>query len=123
MKQAIGAGVTLVLICIFCCVVVHAIGQQAQQAIQLTELAQQAETAQEAVALVKQAETFWESREWFFGTVMRHDDLEDIMQLYAILKAYALREDWDDYYGNCAAVLSRLRHISITERFRLQNIM
>lgn len=123
MKQTVGATVTLVILLLFCILCVYTVGREAKTAIELTEKAFHAQEREAAVSAVIQAEEFWRSREWFFGTVLRHDDLEDVVQLYSIIAVYAQREDWDDYYGNCAALLARLEHISVTERFRLQNIM
>lgn len=108
---------------IFCSITVHRVSEEAKKTCSLTELAFSASDQQSALKAVSEAKDYWESREWFLGSVLRHADLEDVVQLFNIIKVYAQREDWDDYYGNCAALLARLEHIGESEQLRLKNIL
>ena len=108
------------MVCIF---LVSQVSTKSQNAYNLTEKAYYAQDQQSAVKAVCEAKDYWEAQEWFLGSVLRHEDLEDVVQLFDIINIYALREDWDDYYGNCAALLARLSHISKSELPRLKNIL
>lgn len=76
-----------------------------------------------ALQMVRAARDEWHNHETFFGTVLRHDEIDDITEEFARLESYASTEDQDDFRSNCAALLSSLTHIDHMERTTFENIM
>lgn len=74
-------------------------------------------------ALVKHAASYWQGHQSGFGMLLRHDEVDEIICEMALLEAYAKQEDWDDFDGNCACLLARLRHIKEMQRLTLHNIL
>lgn len=78
---------------------------------------------EETISIVKKASEAWKSHELFFGTVLRHDEVDEVVEEFARLESYAATEDQDDFLSNCRALIARLEHIQTMEKPTLQNIM
>ncbi len=78
---------------------------------------------EEALSIVKKASAAWKGHELFFGTVLRHDEVDEVVEEFARLESYASTEDQDDFRSNCRALIARLEHIQTMEKPTLQNIM
>ena len=123
MKHAIGAAATILILLLFCVLTVNTVQKEVKNAVDLAKAAYHAEEKETAITALQKASSFWISKEKFFGTVLRHDDMDDILQEFSTLIVYAQRGDWDDYYGNCAALLEQIAHIGKEEQFKLHNIL
>ena len=85
--------------------------------------AQQAGLEDAAQDQIRAAEHIWRSKEAFFGTVLQHDEIDEVIIEFARLRSYAETEDQDDFLSNCNALLARLQHIQEMEYPLLQNIL
>ena len=72
---------------------------------------------------IDKAEKSWTEQEVFFGTVLRHDEIDDVIEEFARLRSYAASEDQDDFLSNCKALIARLEHICSMEKPSFENIM
>ena len=123
MKQTVIAVATLMLILLFASGGVFYVEEVVEHTVKLVEQAGSLVGTEHAETAIEQAEHYWKTHESFFGALLQHDEVDNVVDTFAQLKAYAGRGDWDDYCGNCAALLARLEHISAKERPILQNIM
>ena len=121
--------VSLLLLGVMICLTLYS-SSQVIQAVQdtagLLEAAMTAEITGEeekALDLVRAARDEWKKHEVFFGTVLRHDEIDDVTQEFARLESYASTEDQDDFRSNCAALLSQLSHLVEMDKATFQNIM
>ena len=89
---------------------------QAMLQHQLGDHVQAAQTVQAAAAN-------WDSHQLYFGTVLRHDEVDDVMAEFSKLEAYAYSKDQDDFRSNCAGLLATLQHIRDMEWPYLYNIL
>lgn len=78
---------------------------------------------EESLHIIQKAGKSWKNRELFFGTVLRHDEIDGVMEEFARLESYASTEDQDDFLSNCKALIARLQHIQEMEKPSFQNIM
>lgn len=76
-----------------------------------------------SLQIIRQASDIWKSHEPFFGTVLRHDEIDNVVEEFARLESYASTEDQDDFLSNCKALIARLKHIQEMEKPTFQNIM
>ncbi len=113
----------MLLLCVYSasCVIktVDETAQILEKAIE-TELAGNDTQTQE---IIKEASKSWESHQLFFGTVLRHDEIDNVTEEFARLESYATTEDQDDFLSNCKALIARLMHVQEMEKLTLQNIM
>ncbi len=78
----------------------------------------------QAVAeLVRSASAQWGSCATVFGTVLRHDQVDNVVAEFARLEYYSITRDREEYLGSCAALLAQLRHIREMELPTLKNIL
>lgn len=90
-----------------------------EQAVALKHLGQD----QAALDTVRAAADSWHRRDTFFGTVLRHDEIDGVIRDFAQLEAYAQTDDTDDFFSNCAALLAQLEHIRKMEWPYFENVM
>lgn len=93
---------------------------------QILEKAVQTENAgddEQTLEMIKKAGATWEQQQLFFGTVLRHDEIDNVTEEFARLESYASTEDQDDFLSNCKALIARLKHVQEMEKLTLQNIM
>ena len=81
---------------------------------------QQLEQTEQSINL---ASSLWSQRQFFFGMVLKHDEVDQVSGEFARLSAYAHSDDGDDFLSNCAALQATLRHIREMEWPSLQNIL
>lgn len=123
MKHAIIAVTTLLTIMLFAIFTVSYVERAVTHTAALVEQAKNAVGTEIASQKIEDAEQYWKKYEKIFGALLQHNEIDNVVDTFAQLKAYAARGDWDDYYGNCAALLAKLEHISAKERPLLQNVM
>lgn len=121
--------VSLFLLGLMLCLCLYSSSQVAQAVQETTQLLEKAVTAEKngdketSLHLVRAACDTWRSHETFFGTVLRHDEIDDVTGEFARLVSYASTQDQDDFLSNCAALLAQLEHITEMEKPSFSNIM
>ncbi len=73
--------------------------------------------------LVQAASSHWKDHEKYFGAVLRHDEIDTVIGEFARLESCARSRDQDDFYSNCAVLLSVLEHIKQMEWPFFHNIL
>ncbi len=79
--------------------------------------------AREAAAVTHSAADRWNSHQTYFGTVLRHDEVDDVIREFSRLESYADTEDREEFLGNCAALLATLKHIREMEWPYIYNLL
>lgn len=82
--------------------------------------AEEFETATDTIA---SAETHWNDHMSFFGTVLRHDETDEVLYDFAALGDLAQSEDTGEFLSRSATLLARLHHIAQMEKPLLHNIL
>ncbi len=126
MKYIVVSLILLVLMLGLCLVASRCVVRAIEETGTLLDAAWNAAAANESevcLQKIQAASDTWESYETFFGTVLRHDEIDNIMGEFAKLEAYALTQDRSEFLSNCASLLSQLEHIREMEEFSIQNIM
>lgn len=77
----------------------------------------------EAQTTIRSASAYWEKHEALFEILLRHNDVDCVMEEFARLCAYAATVDEDDFVSNCSALLATLRHIREMEWPLIHNIL
>ena len=90
--------------------------------IEAMELERQGDQ-QACLTAIRRASANWDRYQTWFGTVLRHDAVDDVKAEFSRLEAYAVSQDTDDFRSNCAALLSTLEHIREMEWPYLYNIL
>lgn len=117
--------VSLSLILLMLCLCIFASNQVIGAVDETKELLEKAITVdgQTSLSAVQAASKVWKSHETFFGTVLRHDEIDDVLSDFARLESYAISRDREEFLANCAALIAQLEHIKDMERPTFQNIM
>ena len=76
-----------------------------------------------AALLVEQAARQWQSHSLYYGTVLRHDETDEIIGGFAALRAYALCGDVDEFSSLCAQLIRQLEHIAGMEQPLAENVL
>ena len=76
-----------------------------------------------ALRLVRTASAHWKKHEAYFGTVLRHAEIDDILGEFARLEAYARGGEQEDFYSSLEALLTQLEHIEQMEWPFAHNIL
>lgn len=126
MKHTVLSVSILILILAFCLLSASYTSNAVQKTSALLEEALEARREDDQAAsihLVQAASSHWKEHEAYFGTVLRHDEIDDVIGEFARLESYARSQDQDDFYSNCAALLSELEHIEQMEWPFFHNIL
>ncbi len=126
MKYIIVSLVSLVLIVGLCILSSYCIIKAVDETSQMLEEAVLAGIdgrKDESLQIIKNASQSWKRHETFFGTVLRHDEIDNVIEEFARLESYASTEDRDDFLSNCSALIARLEHIKSMEKPSFENIM
>lgn len=84
---------------------------------------QQQDRYADAAAMTHWAADRWNSHQAYFGTVLRHDEVDDVIREFSRLESYADTRDTEEYLSNCAALLATLKHIREMEWPYLYNLL
>lgn len=60
---------------------------------------------------VRAAVAVWDRHSGYFGTVLRHDEIDGVMEEFARLQVTVLAGDRDEFLPGCAALLETLDHV------------
>ena len=69
----------------------------------------------------RQAET--EDRERILGIFLHHEEVDEVIALFAQLEQFIRLEDLDDYLAACHELTARLEHIRRMELPTVENVM
>ena len=85
----------------------------------------QAEEAQYAAAAesLQQARRLWKGHETVLGIFLHHEEVDEILALFAQLEQFIKLEDLDDYLAACNELTARLEHIRRMELPTIENVM
>ena len=85
----------------------------------------QAEEAQYAAAAesLQQSRCLWEGHETVLGIFLHHEEVDEILALFAQLEQFIKLEDLDDYLAACNELTARLEHIRRMELPTIENVM
>ena len=76
-----------------------------------------------AAESLRQAKQLWEGRETVLGIFLHHEEVDEILALFAQLEAFIKLEDLDDYLAACGELTARLEHVRRMELPRVENVM
>ena len=85
--------------------------------------AEKSERKDDSLRIIREASQSWNRHQVFFGTVLRHDEIDEVIEEFARLESYATTQDQDDFLSNCCALVTRLEHIKSMEKPTFENIM
>ena len=73
---------------------------------------------------IRQAEAqVWEGRERILGIFLHHEEVDEVIALFAQLEQFIRLEDLDDYLAACHELTARLEHIRRMELPTVENVM
>ena len=72
---------------------------------------------------LRQAKQLWEVRETVLGILLHHEEVDEILALFAQLEAFIKLEDLDDYLAACGELTARLEHVRRMELPTVENVM
>lgn len=76
-----------------------------------------------ALDAVRTASDLWARRQAYFGTVLRHDAVDNVVMEFAQLEVYAQLQNQDDFLSEGTALLTELDSIAQMEWPLLHNIL
>lgn len=76
-----------------------------------------------AAESLRQAKQLWEDRETVLGIFLHHEEVDEILALFAQLEAFIKLEDLDDYLAACGELTARLEHVRRMELPTVENVM
>ena len=76
-----------------------------------------------AAESLRQAKQLWEGRETVLGFFLHHEEVDEILALFAQLEAFIKLEDLDDYLAACGELTARLEHVRRMELPTVENVM
>ena len=76
-----------------------------------------------AAESLRQAKQLWEGRETVLGIFLHHEEVDEILSLFAQLEAFIKLEDLDDYLAACGELTARLEHVRRMELPTVENVM
>lgn len=120
----IGVGIfaAVLLFCLWSGYYVTQTVKSAEESLmQAYELAEQ-EDAKAALQAVEAASNCWDDHSGYFGTVLRHDEIDGVVGEFARLRITIRSGDNDEFLPTCAALLATLRHIREMELPYFYNI-
>ena len=95
-----------------------------EQTVELLERSiRQAEGENYTAAAAQQAKQVWEGRETILGIFLHHEEVDEILALFAQLEAFIKLEDLDDYLAACGELTARLEHVRRMELPTVENVM
>lgn len=65
----------------------------------------------------------WERWQTFLGSVLRHDEADDLRFSFARLSGFAAENNRDEFRAECAELIARVEHIRDMEQPKLHNFL
>ena len=108
--------------CLFSMATVTAVCERTADALAVSLSAVRREAFSQAEAALSQAEDCWTRSKPFFGVVLRHEEMDEIVVGFAELRQYLELHDLDDYQATCARLLTALQHLKDMEKPTAENV-
>ena len=102
---------------------VRAAGEQTVELLERSIRQAEGENYTAAAASLQLAKQVWEGRETFLGIFLHHEEVVEIVALFAQLEAFIKLEDLDDYLAACGELTARLEHVRRMELPTVENVM
>lgn len=96
--------------------------QTADQLSRALEAAQRADSEGAEMALAR-ANATWEGSQRLLGIFLHHEQVDEIVALFAQLRAYARVQDTDDFLALCVELRARIDHLRELELPTAENIL
>ena len=109
--------------CLFSMYTVLSACEGTMQALNDSLSAVQRQALSEAEDALARAEAIWTEKEAFFGVILRHEEVDELVTGFAELRQYAQLGDLDDYQATCARMITALRHLRDMEKPTAENIL
>ena len=90
---------------------VRASGAQTNELLERSIRQAETEDYTGAAASLRQAKQVWEGRERILGIFLHHEEVDEVIALFAQLEQFIRLEDLDDYLAACHELTARLEHI------------
>lgn len=102
---------------------VRASGEQTNELLERSIRQAEGENYSEAAESLRQANDLWEGRETILGIFLHHEEVDEILALFAQLEQFIKLEDLDDYLAACNELTARLEHVRRMELPTIENVM
>lgn len=102
---------------------VRASGAQTNELLERSIRQAEAEDYTGAAASLRHAKEVWEGRERILGIFLHHEEVDEVIALFAQLEQFIRLEDLDDYLAACHELTARLEHIRRMELPTVENVM
>ena len=102
---------------------VRASGAQTNELLERSIRQAETEDYTGAAASLRQAKQVWEGRERILGIFLHHEEVDEVIALFAQLEQFIRLEDLDDYLAACHELTARLEHIRRMELPTVENVM
>ena len=121
----IACGVFALCLAVGLCSVLYVRTSGEQTNEKLTASVRQAEREEYAAAAasLEQAREIWEGRETWLGIFLHHEEVDEVIALFAQIEQFIRLEDLDDYLAACHELTARLEHIRRMELPTVENVM
>lgn len=126
MRHVILSVLILALVLTFCIVSSSTVSRACNDTLHLLRAAQHEAAAGQmhaALTLLRGAEQQWRQHEHFFGVVLRHDEIDDVVKNFSAARQYALTRDLDEFLAVCASLSATVEHIRDMTRASYHNIL
>lgn len=102
---------------------VRAAGAQTTTRLERALEAAQREDFDTAATALAHANAAWEGRQALLGIFLHHEEVDEIVALFAQLRAYARLQDKDDFLALCEELRARIEHVRGMELPTMENLM
>lgn len=108
---------------LFSLVYVRASGVQTTALLEQSVRQAEKEAYADAAASLQQAKKTWEGRETILGIFLHHEEVDEVIALFAQLEQFVRLEDQDDYLAACHELIARIEHVRRMELPTVENVM
>lgn len=109
--------------CLFSMLHVRAICAEALDVLSLAQESAEESDFESCRVYTSRAMRHWQRYERYFGLVLAHEEVDDVLERFAALTQYAELEDRDDYLAGIAELQFTIKHLREMEKPALENIL
>ena len=102
---------------------VRASGERTNELLTASVRQAEREEYEAAAASLEQARETWEGRETWLGIFLHHEEVDEVVALFAQLEQFVKLEDQDDYLAACQELIARIEHVRRMELPAVENVM
>lgn len=77
----------------------------------------------QAAEALREAKHSWQGRQRLLGVFLHHEEVDEVIALFAQLEQYAAMQDQDDYLAACHELMARIEHVRQMELPTVENLM